>query len=133
MAEQNTMTTIYEGLSIKPSPGDSASDLVSAIQSLYDEYKTAYRDEWDRLTANEKMYLGDHWSDTGSDSNEPQPVMPIIFSTVENIQADLMDEYQADYYIINSHIKRHQGSSMKLWFERLKIINLPRKLVIYQS
>ena len=93
MAEQNIMTTIYEGLSIKPSPGDSASDLVSAIQSLYDEYKTAYRDEWDRLTANEKMYLGDHWSDTGSGSNEPQPVMPIIFSTVENIQADLMDEY----------------------------------------
>ena len=45
MAEQDTMTTIYEGLSIKPSPGDSASDLVSAIQSLYDEYKTAYRDE----------------------------------------------------------------------------------------
>lgn len=31
MAEQDTMTTIYEGLSIKPSPGDSASDLVSAI------------------------------------------------------------------------------------------------------
>lgn len=93
MAEQNIMTTIYEGLSIKPSPGDSASDLVSAIQSLYDEYKTAYRDEWDRLTANEKMYHGDHWSDTGSGSNEPQPVMPIIFSTVENIQADLMDEY----------------------------------------
>ena len=93
MAEQDTMTTIYEGLSIKPSPGDSASDLVSAIQSLYDEYKTAYRDEWDRLTANEKIYLGDHWSDTGSDSNEPQPVMPIIFSTIENIQADLMDEY----------------------------------------
>ena len=93
MAEQDTMTTIYEGLSIKPSPGDSASDLVSAIQSLYDEYKTAYKDEWDRLTANEKMYHGDHWSDTGSGSNEPQPVMPIIFSTVENIQADLMDEY----------------------------------------
>ena len=93
MAEQDIMTTIYEGLSIKPSPGDSASDLVSAIQSLYDEYKTAYKDEWDRLTANEKMYHGDHWSDTGSGSNEPQPVMPIIFSTVENIQADLMDEY----------------------------------------
>lgn len=43
-----------------------------------------------------------------------------------------MDEYQADYYIINSHVKRHQGGSMKLWFERLKIINLPRELVVYQ-
>lgn len=44
---------------------------------------------------------------------------------------DLMDEYQADYYIINSHVKRHQGTSFtKIWFERLKIVNLPRELVV---
>lgn len=53
-------------------------------------------------------------------------------SRIKAAFSDLMDEYQADYYIINSHVKRHQGSSMKIWFERLKIINLPRKLVIYQ-
>lgn len=43
---------------------------------------------------------------------------------------DLMDEYQADYYIINSHVKRHQGTFNKIWFERLKIVNLPRELVV---
>ena len=43
---------------------------------------------------------------------------------------DLMDEYQADYYIINSHVKRHQGTFTKIWFERLKIVNLPRELVV---
>ena len=53
-------------------------------------------------------------------------------SRIKAAFSDLMDEYQADYYIINSHVKRHQGSSMKLWFERLKIINLPRELVVYQ-
>lgn len=53
-------------------------------------------------------------------------------SRIKAAFSDLMDEYQADYYIINSHVKRHQGSSMKLWFERLKIINLPRELVIYR-
>ena len=53
-------------------------------------------------------------------------------SRIKAAFSDLMDEYQADYYIINSHVKRHQGSSMKLWFERLKIINLPRELVIYK-
>lgn len=91
---KDTMTTIYEGLSIAPSPGENASEFVSAIQTLYDEYKTAYSSEWDRLTENEKVYHGDHWSITDSaDSNEPQPVTPIIFSTVENIKADLMDEF----------------------------------------
>ena len=53
-------------------------------------------------------------------------------SRIKAAFSDLMDEYQADYYIINSHVKRHQGSSMKIWFERLKIINVPRELVIYQ-
>ena len=53
-------------------------------------------------------------------------------SRIKAAFSDLMDEYQADYYIINSHVKRHQTSSTKLWFERLKIINLPRELVIMQ-
>lgn len=53
-------------------------------------------------------------------------------SRIKAAFSDLMDEYQADYYIINSHIKRHQSTSTKLWFERLKIINLPRELVVYQ-
>lgn len=44
-------------------------------------------------------------------------------SRIKAAFSDLMDEYQADYYIINSHIKRHQSTSTKLWFERLKIIN----------
>ncbi len=53
-------------------------------------------------------------------------------SRIKAAFSDLMDEYQADYYIINSHVKRHQATSTKLWFERLKIINLPRELVIIQ-
>lgn len=94
MAEQDMMTTIYEGLSISPSPGESAADFVSALTQLYNEFKEAYAEEWDRLTRNEKIYHGDHWSDaTKTDANEPQPTTPIVFSTVENIRADLQDEY----------------------------------------
>lgn len=54
-------------------------------------------------------------------------------SRIKAAFSDLMDEYQADYYIINSHIKRHQSTSTKLWFERLKIINLPRELVVIEK
>lgn len=54
-------------------------------------------------------------------------------SRIKAAFSDLMDEYQADYYIINSHIKRHQSTSTKLWFERLKIINPPRELVVMEK
>ena len=54
-------------------------------------------------------------------------------SRIKAAFSDLMDEYQADYYIINSHIKRHQSTSTKLWFERLKIINLPRERVVMEK
>ena len=54
-------------------------------------------------------------------------------SRIKAAFSDLMDEYQADYYIINSHIKRHQSTSTKLWFERLKIINLPIELVVMEK
>lgn len=54
-------------------------------------------------------------------------------SRIKAAFSDLMDEFQADYYIINSHIKRHQSTSTKLWFERLKIINLPRELVVMEK
>ena len=54
-------------------------------------------------------------------------------SRIKAAFSDLMDEYQADYYIINSHIKRHQSTSTKLWFERLKIINRPRERVVMEK
>lgn len=95
MAERDTMTIIYEGLSTTPSPGSGAEELIGAIQTLYDEYKAAYTAEWDRLADNEKMYQGKHWDSSDAkinNANEPQPVTPIIFSTVENVRSDMMDE-----------------------------------------
>ena len=41
-----------------------------------------------------------------------------------------MDEYSANYYIIGSHTKKHIGG--RIWYERLKVITLPRELVIYE-
>jgi len=59
---------------------------------LFDEFRSAYRQEWLRLENNERIYRGDHWYDVPvTDENEPRPVTPIIQSTVENVSADLMD------------------------------------------
>lgn len=44
----------------------------------------------------------------------------------------LMDEYSASYYIISSHTTRRVEGSPKVWYSRLKLITLPRELVVYE-
>lgn len=53
-------------------------------------------------------------------------------SRIKNVFLKVMDEYTASYYIISSHTKRHVTGSKRIWYERLKVINLPRNLVIYE-
>ena len=54
-------------------------------------------------------------------------------SRIKSAFMALMDEYSASYYIISSHThKRFLGSS-RVWYERLKIITLPRHLVTYEA
>ena len=60
--------------------------------ALFSEFRSAYAGEWKRLESCERMYRGDHWFDVPlSDRNEPRPGTPVIQSTVENIQSELMD------------------------------------------
>ncbi len=38
--------------------------------------------------------------------------------------------YAASYYIISSHTQKHIAGSNRIWYERLKVIRLPRELVV---
>ena len=51
-------------------------------------------------------------------------------SRIKKVLLDMMDEYTASYYIISSHTQKHIEGSTRIWYERLKIITLPRELVI---
>ena len=53
-------------------------------------------------------------------------------SRIKKTFLDLMDEYTASYYIISSHTQRRIAGSSRVWFERLKIITLPRNLVVVE-
>ncbi|MBQ9832211.1 MAG: hypothetical protein IJO48_00615 [Clostridia bacterium] len=64
------------------------------IYALFNEFREAYTAEWERLDNCERMYRGEHWHDIPTDdAKEPRPVTPILHSTIENIRADLMDNY----------------------------------------
>jgi hypothetical protein len=50
-------------------------------------------------------------------------------SRIKKVFLDMMDEYAACYYIISGHTQKHFTGSSRIWYERLKVITLPRELV----
>ncbi|MCR5131389.1 MAG: hypothetical protein K6C10_08025 [Prevotella sp.] len=53
-------------------------------------------------------------------------------SRIKRVFLELMDEYRASYYMISSHTTRHIAGSSRIWYERLKVIKLPRELVVWE-
>lgn len=53
-------------------------------------------------------------------------------SRIKSAFTSLMDDYSASYYIIGSRSERIDPNSPRHWFRRLKVITLPRNLVIYE-
>ena len=51
-------------------------------------------------------------------------------SRIKKVFLDMMDEYTASYYIISGHTQKHVAGSSRIWYERLKVITLPRELVL---
>ena len=54
-------------------------------------------------------------------------------SRIKKVFLELMDEYRASYYFISSHTQKHIAGSSRIWYERLKVITLPRELVVRQQ
>ena len=52
-------------------------------------------------------------------------------SRIKKTFLEMMDEYRASYYIISSHTQKHIAG--RIWYERLKLITLPRDLVIIEK
>lgn len=50
-------------------------------------------------------------------------------SRIKSVFLGLMDQYRANYYIVSSHHRKIIEGSSKVWYERLKVITLPRELV----
>ena len=53
-------------------------------------------------------------------------------SRIKKVFLSMMDEYSASYYFISSHTLKHIQGSSRIWYERLKVITLPRELVIWK-
>lgn len=88
------MQKIQDGIKRKHPAGEENTEFVDAVYSLFDEFRDIYQQkEWPRIDGCEEIYRGNHWFDVQHDVNDPTPTTPIIFSTIENIRADLTDEF----------------------------------------
>ena len=54
-------------------------------------------------------------------------------SRIKKVFLEMMDEYMASYYIISSHTQKHIAGSNRIWYERLKVVTLPRELVVREE
>ena len=54
-------------------------------------------------------------------------------SRIKKVFLDMMDEYAANYYIISGHTQKRFAGSSRIWYERLKVITLPRELVVNEQ
>ncbi|MEG1812549.1 MAG: hypothetical protein RR337_04540 [Clostridia bacterium] len=67
---------------------------IDAAYRLLDQFDEATRDYRDKCRDNEAFWRTNHWHGTPPrEINEPQPVTPTMFSTLESVLADLMDHY----------------------------------------
>lgn len=53
-------------------------------------------------------------------------------SRIKYVFRSLMDDYSASYYFISSHAQKKLPNSERIWYRRLKVITLPRELVIWE-
>jgi hypothetical protein len=54
-------------------------------------------------------------------------------SRIKSVFLSMMDIYTASFYIVSSHTQKHVECSNKIWYERLKVITLPRNMVVWES
>ena len=67
---------------------------VHEAYALFEEFRAATESYRAKCRDNEAFWRTNHWHDTPArEENEPQPVTPSMFSTLESVLADLMDHY----------------------------------------
>lgn len=73
----------------------TGEEFVQAATTLFQEFRDAYSSEWTRLNENEAYYQARYWENmsTTDEENAHQPKTPIIMSTVENLKADMADNF----------------------------------------
>lgn len=69
-------------------------EFIARVYRLFDEFYRAGAAYREKCRENERFWAASEW-DAPGEPGEPQPVTPVLFSTLEAVLADLMDNYPA--------------------------------------
>ncbi len=67
-------------------------EFIAGAYRLFDEFYRAGEAYRETCRENERYWCSSQWQGTGEEG-EPRPVTPVLFSTLESVLADLMDNY----------------------------------------
>ena len=95
------------------------------------EYKDELR-QWYRKTA-KMMDLGKIEESVVHLTNPLDNAINEKCSRIKRAFLDVMDEYAASNYIISGHARIDSSTTTKTWYKRLKVLNLPRYLVVFKA
>jgi hypothetical protein len=69
-------------------------EFIGNAYSLFDEFYTALTPFRKKCISNEEFWKSNHWYEVAKkEPDEPRPVTPVLFSTLESLLADIMDNY----------------------------------------
>lgn len=72
---------------------DAEQDFVRRAEALFEQCERGVRPYHEKCRSNERYWRAQHWKEKKRAPGEPQPVTPVLFSTIENMLADIMDSY----------------------------------------
>lgn len=114
----------------------NSDEFANAAMALFKEYRNAYQQEWRRMDNCERLYISDTWplidahseisgraagEDDGcysSDSKAPKPSVPIIHSTIDNLEADLYQDLPDCYVKPQDGLKEVEARVINLVLHR---------------
>lgn len=67
--------------------------LIRKAYDLFDEFYSDTLEFRKKCIDNEEFYRANHWANIPTKPDEPQPVTPVLFSTIESLLGDIMDAY----------------------------------------
>ena len=89
-------------------------ELISKAYELFDEFYSGTLEFRRKCIENEEFYRANHWANIPTKPDEPTPVTPVLFSTLESLLSDIMDSYPEPSFLAKrSRTKIQQRMSTK--------------------